>query len=157
MQNMEHSSLHPTPISAPPAKPLKWQMRRPPERLHLAPAVDIFRVNIWNDSIEIIFLKSSLPKLYQDSQINSRMTSDFGRIWVLKWKSQITLKRNPLWPPDHIAKPPITQLRLSFGSLLSFPAASPNILEQDGPSHLLVEEHLHFRGEESRALGGYLK
>ena len=41
---MEHSRLSPTPPLT--AKPLKWQMHGPPERLHLAPAVDIFKVNI---------------------------------------------------------------------------------------------------------------
>lgn len=46
MQNTEHSRLRPTPTSAPTAKPLKWQMRRPPERLHSAPAADIFKVNV---------------------------------------------------------------------------------------------------------------
>lgn len=119
MQNKEHHRPRPPPLPAPvptppTAKPLKWQMCRPPERLHVAPAVDIFKVNIGNDSMGIMFLNSSLPKLYQGSQINSRMTSDLGRRWVLKWKSQVTLKRNSLWSPEHIAKPPITQLRLGF-------------------------------------------
>lgn len=67
----------PTPILT--TKPLKWRKRRPPERLRLAPAVDIFKVNIQNDSIEIIVLKILLPKLYQVSQISSRMTFDLGR------------------------------------------------------------------------------
>jgi hypothetical protein len=42
----EHGAqqVAPTPILT--AKPLKWQMHRPPKLHHLAPAVDIFKVNI---------------------------------------------------------------------------------------------------------------
>lgn len=41
----QQAALPPTPTLT--AKPLKWQMHRPPKHLHLAPAVDIFKVNIY--------------------------------------------------------------------------------------------------------------
>ena len=42
----EHGAQQAAPTPPLTAKPLKWQMPHgPPERLHLAPAVDIFKVN----------------------------------------------------------------------------------------------------------------
>ena len=41
---VNRKKIYPTPPLT--AKPLKWQMHGPPECLHLAPAVDIFKVNI---------------------------------------------------------------------------------------------------------------
>lgn len=42
----EHRAQQVTHTPTLTAKPLKWQMHKPPEHLHLAPAVDIFKVNI---------------------------------------------------------------------------------------------------------------